>query len=213
MKIPHKILDTLPAPVKAQFLHWRSYMEERVEFGLFDSDIHTNSHCERVLLHALDIGHSIFGDSIDELHVLSHVSIFHDTRRQDDYLDKGHGARAAEYYTKFCEQQNDIDFYPLAYNIMKFHDQEDELGVNAINASDSQNAAKNIHLYRIFKDADALDRFRLGVNGLDPRFLRNQEAVKLMDFAKHLVDETVDKETLQKTVDFALRFSRKLKEE
>ena len=52
-----------------------------------------------------------------------------------------------------------------------------------------------IRLYRIFKDADALDRFRLAPDGLDVRFLRNQEAVQLVDFARDLVRQTIQKMT------------------
>ena len=47
-----------------------------------------------------------------------------------------------------------------------------------------------IELYCIFKDADALDRFRLGPNGLDSRFLRTKEALDMVGFAKNLVRKT-----------------------
>ena len=39
-------------------------------------------------------------------------------------------------------------------------------------------------LYQIFKDADALDRFRLGPNALDAKYLRTEQAKKMLDFAK-----------------------------
>ena len=39
-------------------------------------------------------------------------------------------------------------------------------------------------LYQIFKDADALDRFRLGPCGFDPKYLRTDEARNLTDYAK-----------------------------
>lgn len=42
-------------------------------------------------------------------------------------------------------------------------------------------------LYRMFKDADGLDRIRLGENGLDPRFLRFQYAWDALPFAKELL--------------------------
>lgn len=37
---------------------------------------------------------------------------------------------------------------------------------------------------RFFKDADALDRFRLGPNALDAKYLRTEQAKKMLDFAK-----------------------------
>lgn len=47
-----------------------------------------------------------------------------------------------------------------------------------------------ILLYQIFKDADALDRFRLGPDGLDVNMLRTEEAHKLIDFAKYLLQKS-----------------------
>ena len=44
-------------------------------------------------------------------------------------------------------------------------------------------------LYRIFKDADALDRYRLGETALDESMLRTTAAHSLTDFARCLVAE------------------------
>lgn len=44
-------------------------------------------------------------------------------------------------------------------------------------------------LYQIFKDADALDRFRLGSDGLDVNFIRTKEAHELVEFAKELLQK------------------------
>lgn len=48
---------------------------------------------------------------------------------------------------------------------------------------------KIVTLYKIFKDADALDRWRLGHDGLDEAYLRNDEAGELVDFSRKLVEE------------------------
>jgi len=45
-------------------------------------------------------------------------------------------------------------------------------------------------LYRIFKDADALDRWRLGRYALNPDYLRTREAEALVGFARKLVELT-----------------------
>ena len=49
---------------------------------------------------------------------------------------------------------------------------------------------KGLQLYRIFKDADALDRYRLGPGkgALDERYLRTDAARELMGFAKKTVE-------------------------
>ena len=40
----------------------------------------------------------------NETEVLCMASVFHDSRRQDDWYDVGHGQRAAEYYREYCRQ-------------------------------------------------------------------------------------------------------------
>lgn len=57
---------------------------------------------------------------------------------------------------------------------MAFHDRDDVLGEAALAEQED-----GVLLYRIFKDADALDRFRLGPDGLDVRYLRTDTARSL----------------------------------
>lgn len=72
---------------------------------------------------------------------------------------------------------------------MEYHDQDDALGVSAILDSEGL-GERSVLLYQIFKDADALDRFRLGPDALDPGFLRTKEAPELVNFAKVLLYQT-----------------------
>ena len=195
MIIPRYIINDLPAQVRIPLLYWTEYMENNLSFNLADSEIHTKGHSERVLLYALLIGGKMAENTKTDLCALAHAAIFHDTRRLDDGLDTGHGARAASYYMKYCEINKDITFMDIASQIMKYHDRDDETGFKAIVLSSPDEVGQAIRLYRIFKDADALDRFRLAPDGLDVRFLRNQEAVQLVDFARDLVRQTIQKMT------------------
>lgn len=86
--------------------------------------------------------------------------MFHDSRRQDDWLDMGHGQRAADYYRDYCRTHS-LPFDERVYLVMAFHDRDDVLGEAALAEQED-----GVLLYRIFKDADALDRFRLGPVGL-----------------------------------------------
>ncbi len=43
---------------------------------------------------------------------------------------------------------------------------------------------REILMYQIFKDADALNRFRLEPGGLDVKYLRTEAAKGLLDYAK-----------------------------
>ena len=106
------------------------------------------------------------------------AAVFHDSRRQDDWLDVGHGQRAAEYYRDYC-QTHSLSFDNRVYLVMAFHDRDDVLGEAALTEQES-----GILLYHIFKDADALDRFRLGPNGLDIRYLRTAEGKSLYRYAE-----------------------------
>lgn len=167
------------------FLRWRAVLYDCLDFGLSDSRIHSKPHCERVLLYALMISDGL---DVDDgwREALCHACIFHDSRRQDDWLDVGHGDRAADYYGEYC-RESDLTFHPEAAVAMRFHDRDDAMGEEAM--EDDEGA---ICLYRVLKDADALDRFRLGPDGLDERFLRTPQARGLVGFARELVRSEMD---------------------
>ena len=173
------------------FLQWDDFMHRRVHFNMADSKIHAAQHCERVLLYALILGEKIFGDDKDALTALAHAAVFHDTRRKDDYLDTGHGARAAVYYGQFCKENPDMRCYPESAYLMRYHDLDDNVGRKAIEKEFGADSPRVLKLYDIFKDADALDRWRLGHNGLDPKYLRTPEARKMSEYSHRIVDETI----------------------
>lgn len=171
-------------PIKKPYERWYTFMEENVEFWLPNSEWHTKAHSARVLLLALLIGHQK-GLSDKEMDALGIAAVFHDSRRLNDGIDKGHGSRAATYYKEYCDA-HDLPYDEQTYYITYYHDQDDSLGLSVIKKS-SGLTERAILLYQIFKDADALDRFRLGPDGLDVNFLRTNEARQLVDFAKEIL--------------------------
>ena len=170
-------------PVKKNALKWTDWLENRVNFYMKDSRLHTVEHCIRVLIYSLILAEKL-NLSEDETEILALCAVFHDTRRFSDKYDTGHGKRAAEYYKEYCEE-NGLNFRPEVYAIMKYHDRNDELGVEKIKENPSLNE-RTVLLYKAFKDADALDRFRLGKNGLDAKRLRNKEALGMYDLAEEI---------------------------
>lgn len=192
MNISGQIIGRQTDRVRRLFERWRAYMEERVVFwdipGEFD--IHTQGHCERVLLHALRIGEARGADD-RSMEALAHAAIFHDTRRRDNHLDVGHGGRAALYYRDHCAATG-LAFLSEACLAMRFHDRDDALGEQVIGREGGAEAARWVEVYRCFKDADALDRLRLGTWCLDVRFLRTPEARGMVAFAQQLVEQTTD---------------------
>lgn len=142
--------------IRKEHKKWNQFLSEKIEFWMKTSEKHTKEHCSRVLLYALFIA-SQMDLSDDETEVLCMASVFHDSRRQDDWYDVGHGQRAAEYYREYCRQSEirEIRYDPRYYDIMYYHDRDDEIGIAAM---ETQGSLENeVLLYRIFKDSDALD--------------------------------------------------------
>lgn len=198
-----EILQKESPTVRDMYRHWTEYMRNEVVFWKLEGefDIHTESHCERVLLLALKIGEQR-GMSCKQMVALSHCSIFHDTRRKDNYTDQGHGDRAAEYYLMHCEERG-MTFLPAAYVAMKYHDRDDRVGEDYILSEMLPPCAEwdtpehRLEVYQCFKDADALDRFRLSSWALDVKYLRTKEACGMADYARDLVHATIDKAVLE----------------
>lgn len=104
-----------------------------------------------------------------------------------------------------------ICFDIRVYELVRWHDRDDDLGLEAVRrvvdealsgqcgiagaagdgvafAEDSSDAkARFESLYLAFKDADGLDRVRLGEGEPDVRFLRNEEAMGLLPYAYELL--------------------------
>ena len=171
--------------VQKYYEKWLDVLHENIVFSLQDSDIHTKKHCEHVLLFCLLLAEKM-KLSEDEINVLSCAAVFHDSRRFDDMFDVGHGSRAADYYRDFCCEKN-LNFDKRVYLIMAFHDRDDKLGFKTLSAE--KDSEKLLILYKIFKDADALDRFRLGPDALDVAYLRTKAAKRLYATAKAISSE------------------------
>lgn len=176
---------TIPKSIQEDYHHWHNFLDTEVQFSLADSEKHTKEHCARVLLFTLLIAVKTALPH-EEREVLCAAAVFHDSRRQDDWLDVGHGRRAAEYYRDYC-QSHPLSFHERVYQIIAYHDRDDEQGEDALAEQED-----GVLLYRIFKDADALDRFRLGPGGLDVRYLRTVEGKSLCRFAEQYISFSGD---------------------
>ncbi len=172
--------------IKGYYRKWYALMDEKVDFSLKDSQKHTKAHCMRVMLYAMIIANRL-GLSEQEIDVLGIAAAFHDSRRQDDWLDVGHGQRASDYYREFCTTHM-LKYDERAYFIMAYHDRDDQIGKEILRNTSLEDGEL---IYDIFKDADALDRFRLAANALDIEMLRTDKAKELVSFAKYLVQQSM----------------------
>lgn len=214
MDLEFLIPDYVSEDVKSSIMMWENFMTKRVVFSEFGSEIHTKKHCGRVLLFA-----ELISDKIDlddsSRDALAMASIFHDSRRNADGPDIGHGKRAADYYREFCE--SGVGMLPLPFDMrtyfaMAYHDRDDSMGIREITDyyKDSQERDNAILIYNIFKDSDALDRWRLGLrDGLDLSYLRTDEARSMSDFSKDVVIKSTDGTAPKDLAELRRRFMEK----
>lgn len=176
---------------RARARRWVGLMRRSIGFWPEGGRVHLREHWVRTLVHALAIGqHEGLPDA--DLDALAAVAVFHDTRRKDPFLDVGHGERAAGHYRRFCEE-GQLAFDERAFLAMAWHDRADEEGEAAIaswaasNGLDDDWTGRATLIYRIFKDADGLDRVRLGPSSLDVGFLRSPFARERVEVAWELL--------------------------
>ena len=197
MIVPDSYTENLSEPVRRLFFKWRQFMYSSVKYNRPDSLIHGMGHYERVLLYALMVAEKELPGDEEAMEILAHAAVWHDSRRLDEYLDTGHGARAAVYYHEYWSVNPEFKCHPEVDDIMRFHDIDDRIGNERIQRDFGDRAEYVKKLYHIFKDADALDRWRLGDTGLDPKFLRTDTARNLTSFSRKLVLDTMDSDFLE----------------
>jgi hypothetical protein len=124
----------------------------------------------------------------------------HDLGRLTDGREPGHGLRSADLYLpkyKALFEQHGLqnNEYDIVYTAVRLHSRADEppAGISHIDV---------IHL---LKDADGLDRVRLGDDEPDIRYFRNDISKSLVSQARRLYDITEEKRnlSLKETVELA----------
>lgn len=171
--------------VRGDFQRYSDKLNE-VDFQT-DSELHNSLHSKRVLLLCLIMA-ELLQLSHEDVETLAWAAVYHDTRRFNDDVEPGHGKRAAMYYRNHIPGSYD----KVTNIIIHYHSLSDTKGYEAIareiQGKDAQERA--ILLYNIFKDADALDRLRLGggLREIDVRMLRNPVAQE-MTLAARLIYE------------------------
>lgn len=165
------------AELRALLEHYSALLTQ-IDFNNFGGTIHEKPHALRVLLLALLIGalEPLEGPDLERLAL---CAVFHDSRREDDDLDTGHGMRASLHYAGWAKAQGEVPD-PVVRHTIAFHDLDDIIGCGLAVEPEKR------RITQIFKDADALDRYRFGLDGLDPSFLRRPASKRLMRAAQVL---------------------------
>jgi HD superfamily phosphodiesterase len=163
-------------------------MDFGIEFNLFklkqdyfdrQSIIHGINHTYRVMYHVLKIASK---RDLKKEGILAFCAAYiHDLARLNDGYCTEHGAWASE--RKLPAFKN--FFHEIGLN----DDDIEKIKTAVANHSIPEELKKNNSAYLItalLKDADALDRIRLGDGNLDIRFLRFPESIKMVDSAKKI---------------------------
>ncbi len=168
---------------------WNHYplLEEAIETlkleALYRSRIHGSGHINRVLLMA---GLIAWQEDLSQEDVRQYfrAAAYHDVGRVFDGLDLTHGARSAE---KLAELTG-VEGEPLRElkGAVAAHSQPDALLEETVAEYRPANLDRALELARLLKDADNLDRVRLG--DLDPKFLRHRSAQALAEFSHRLLE-------------------------
>jgi hypothetical protein len=147
------------------------------------STIHGQSHVSRVMVHAFRLIHAT--GWTEEAPRLWAAVYLHDLARTHDGVCYRHGGDAMKKFDTlprvrelFARGGVTDDDYAIIHTAVVHHSIPKEL----------ERDHPHWRLTSLLKDADALDRVRIG--DLDPTFLRNHQAHRMVGFAQRLFDET-----------------------
>lgn len=147
------------------------------------STLHGQSHVSRVMVHAFQLIEGT-GWTAEAPRLWAAVYL-HDLARTHDGICYRHGGDAMKKLETlphvkelFARGGVKEDDYPVIHTAVVQHSLPKEL----------DRAHPHWRLTSLLKDADGLDRVRLG--DLDPTFLRNAETPAMVDFAQRLFDAT-----------------------
>ncbi|MBQ8627382.1 MAG: HD domain-containing protein [Agathobacter sp.] len=183
-------IETLNSLIPAVNPRYQKYKEilYTIPFD-YESEIHGRLHSARVLIHTLFLS-KMKGLSVADRNVLGNAALWHDTGRKNDNYCEEHGYSGYTNYKNDCmsasEKPDDIVSF-----LIKYHCRPDADGYKEIATNPVLNAQKKrvTMLYKIFKDADALDRVRLGIRDLDVNQLRCPESHNLTLVARICLEQ------------------------
>ena len=159
----------------------RPYLPDETWFRFAPRGIHGAPHTARVLVWTETIADAIAGPNALRREELRWAAAVHDVGRMDDGIDRGHGARSAAWVMERLPAERPataaLDLGFIA-QLCRWHE-----------VPDREIAQLNLELV-ILKDADALDRCRLG--DLDPGRLRLAVSHSLIGAAEQLEQTTND---------------------
>jgi hypothetical protein len=152
------------------------------------ADIHGVGHATRVTIHAVELA-TVLGLAGWQVESARLAGLWHDIGREHDGGDYFHGARSAGKVIGLGLHRGiALPVLEVALLAVNFHNVEDRWGEDAARFATEPGAA--LAVFRVLKDADALDRVRFGPGHLKLHLLRFPESRCRVDRAFELVRAT-----------------------
>lgn len=146
--------------------------------------IHGVLHCRRVLLHVLTLSY-LFKLSLQDELTLILCAVYHDIGRENDDEDIYHGFQSFKKVRKHNLINLMGEQLALVKYIIENHCISDDTAIKNVKKYHITNKEHAVELLKIFKDADGLDRVRLG--DLNPKYLRHDISQGLINYAYDLL--------------------------
>ncbi len=150
--------------------------------------LHGVHHTQRVHIHAQRLARELRWSAADADVVLA-AALWHDIGRVNDGWDPGHGALSAARVVALGLHASlpEADAQ-LALFAIRYHCRSD--GRGALRVADEDDPERALRILWLLKDADALDRVRLGARAreVDSSTLRHYCTIEMIDFAEELLD-------------------------
>lgn len=171
----------------SRFVKWWEYpliikaLKELNVDALYQSAVHGSGHINRVLILAALIA---WQEDLEEDFLWQYfmAASYHDVGRYFDGLDLGHGARSALHLGELTGYHGEKLLE--TQGAVAAHSQPDQRMEEIISSFRPLDVEKSKYLACLLKDADNLDRVRMG--DLNVKFLRLDSAKNLIDFSKNL---------------------------
>lgn len=168
---------------------WSLYKEHeaRITYDIFyrPTGIHGLAHTRNVLLMAVLLG-QLTSSGPGDLRVLAETALYHDIGRKNDNFDPEHGKasyKKAEELDLFQIPEKDKNLVRL---LIETHCVDDDQGMKLLEKWPDVDRERALRLFKVFKDADGLDRVR--IMDLDARQLRLSESWELLLMTRQLLD-------------------------
>lgn len=182
---PQDVVPSITEEDLDLYYQWRNKVNAL--YCLPTSSEHDALHTIRVLLLAIFIVQEECIELDDDaMHQLLEAITYHDIGRKNDSEDPKHGEDSVKIY-----KLNHTD--PTVEFLIQYHCINDKKALKILESNKTiENKENALTLYKIMKDADALDRVRFGLMDLDERYLRFNASKQLVLTAKVCLESITD---------------------